>query len=95
MTPSDVAAHSGISQAAVTHHLNALEKAGYISRKSSPDDRRITHIQLTKSGQKIASHREEDFLGLIEYLGERDVKKLISLLGKISSYIEERKDRNS
>ena len=88
VTPTEVAGAMGITHAAVTHHLNTLEKSGHIERVMAPDDRRTVHIHLTPAGQTIAAAHRAEFHGLIQYLGEGDVLTLIALLDKISTYIQ-------
>jgi MarR family transcriptional regulator for hemolysin len=47
----------GIKEATLTHHLNAMEKAGLITRRRDEENRRIHVVAMTKAG-------EADFLRL-------------------------------
>jgi MarR family transcriptional regulator for hemolysin len=47
----------GVTEATLTHHLNAMEKAGLVTRRRDPDNRRIHVVELTDAG-------EAAFLGL-------------------------------
>ena len=49
----------GVTEATLTHHLNAMEKAGLVTRRRDPDNRRIHVVELTHAG-------EETFLRLRE-----------------------------
>lgn len=49
----------GVTEATLTHHLNALETAGLVTRRRDPDNRRIHVVELTDAG-------EAAFLGLRE-----------------------------
>jgi MarR family transcriptional regulator, transcriptional regulator for hemolysin len=40
----------GIRGATLTHHLNAMETAGLISRRRDPDNRRIHIVEMTGAG---------------------------------------------
>jgi MarR family transcriptional regulator for hemolysin len=40
----------GIRGATLTHHLNAMESAGLISRRRDPDNRRIHIVEMTAAG---------------------------------------------
>jgi MarR family transcriptional regulator, transcriptional regulator for hemolysin len=40
----------GIREATLTHHLNAMEAAGLITRQRHPANRRIHEVQLTDAG---------------------------------------------
>lgn len=43
----------GIREATLTHHLNAMESAGLISRQRDPANRRIHVVRLTKGGDEM------------------------------------------
>ncbi len=43
----------GVDDATITHHLNAMERAGLITRTRSPEDRRVHRIALTHAGQDL------------------------------------------
>ena len=47
-TPSELARYTGLSTGSTTAMLDRLEKAGYISRKPNPNDRRGTIIVINK-----------------------------------------------
>lgn len=41
----------GIQEATLTHHLNAMEASGLITRQRDPANRRIHRVELTAAGQ--------------------------------------------
>lgn len=41
----------GLREATLTHHLNALDKRGLITRRRSPDNRRVHVVELTEAGE--------------------------------------------
>jgi MarR family transcriptional regulator for hemolysin len=41
----------GIREATLTHHLNAMEADGLLTRRRDPDNRRIHVVELTDSGE--------------------------------------------
>ena len=43
----------GIEGPTLTHHLDAMDKAGLIGRARDPDDRRIVRVELTEAGEKL------------------------------------------
>ena len=51
-TPAELAAYLGVDGAAVTRHLDRVEKLGLIERRPSATDRRSTDIKLTKEGRR-------------------------------------------
>lgn len=50
-TPGDISAHCSITSGATTTMLGRLEKAGYIKRLYTTEDRRKVHVQL--QGRKV------------------------------------------
>jgi MarR family transcriptional regulator for hemolysin len=55
-TQRELAAAVGIQGATMTHHLDALEKAGLVTRTRDPSNRRVQRVQLTDEGD-AAFHR--------------------------------------
>jgi MarR family transcriptional regulator for hemolysin len=51
-----LAAAVGIQGATLTHHLNAMEEAGLVTRRRDPQNRRIHVVELTGDGE-AAFHR--------------------------------------
>lgn len=92
IVPSDLAAKSGVTLGAITHHLNKLEADGYIKRKILANDRRSITIALTNKGRLAAKtiklEKMKRVRGLIKYLGPIDSKNLAQLAEKISNYIK-------
>jgi MarR family transcriptional regulator, transcriptional regulator for hemolysin len=43
----------GIQEATLTHHLNAMETAGLITRRRDPDNRRVHVVELTGEGDAL------------------------------------------
>lgn len=52
----ELAAAVGIEGATLTHHLNAMESAGLLTRRRDPDNRRVHLVELTEAGE-AAFHR--------------------------------------
>jgi MarR family transcriptional regulator for hemolysin len=51
-TQQELAAAVGIEGPTLTHHLDALERAGLIARARDPDDRRVVRAELTPEGDE-------------------------------------------
>jgi MarR family transcriptional regulator, transcriptional regulator for hemolysin len=47
----ELAAAVGITEATLTHHLNAMDDAGLLTRRRGPDNRRAHVIELTPDGE--------------------------------------------
>jgi MarR family transcriptional regulator for hemolysin len=52
-TQRELAAAVGIQGATLTHHLNAMELNGLITRTRDPKNRRIHQVELTDQGQEL------------------------------------------
>lgn len=88
--PSEIAKKMGVTLPAVSHHINALEKEGYIERLPDENDKRVLLISLSEKGKKLDDEMREKFFqnicNLVEYLGEEDSKELIRLMKKVLEY---------
>jgi MarR family transcriptional regulator, transcriptional regulator for hemolysin len=47
----EIAEAMGISEATLTHHLNAMEHQGFVIRRRDPTNRRVHVIELTTAGE--------------------------------------------
>jgi MarR family transcriptional regulator for hemolysin len=43
----------GIQDATLTHHLNAMESAGLLTRRRDPENRRVHLVELTEAGESL------------------------------------------
>ena len=50
---AELAAEEGISPPAMSGHVDRLERAGFIDRVRSSDDRRRVGLRLTEDGEKL------------------------------------------
>ena len=48
----ELAGAVGIGEATITHHLNAMEARGLITRRRDPDNRRVHLVELTQAGEE-------------------------------------------
>jgi DNA-binding MarR family transcriptional regulator len=80
-----------ITPAGVTHLINPLEEKGLIERLKDPSDRRVVLVGITEKGIVIAedlmAEIQEKLVGLIDFLGEDDSRKLIDLMNKVIDYV--------
>ncbi len=49
----EIADSMGIQGATLTHHLNAMEKDGLITRGRDPENRRVHQVRLTAKGEAM------------------------------------------
>jgi len=52
-TPAALAKFIGIDGAAITRHLDRLEKQGLLVRERSTTDRRVVNLKLTRKGSRL------------------------------------------
>ncbi len=92
VTISEIANKIGVTLAAVTHQINALEKQGLLKRLSGDVDRRLVMVRLTEKGNMQVEKLKKEFAEktriLTGFLGEDDTKDLIRLVKKMSKYRE-------
>ncbi len=67
-TQQDLAAAVGIEGPTLTHHLDAMAKAGLIERSRDPDDRRIVRVELTDAGEQLFVRLAKAAIGFDERL---------------------------
>lgn len=90
VTTSELAHKLGVTLAAVTHRINALEEAGLVLRSAHETDRRIFYISISNKGQKLIDEMEAEvndrISKLAHYLGSDDTKTLIRIIKKLSDF---------
>lgn len=90
VTTSEVAKKLGVTLAAITHQINALEKEGLVERSAGKDDRRVIFISLSTEGKRQVAELKKEFAKRIElladFLGEKDTRSLIHLVKKITDF---------
>lgn len=86
--PSAIAKRLKITLPAVTHKMNNLQTLGYLDRRDSVKDQRVTYVLLTEKGKSFVESVKDEYydniLNLIDRLGERDTNTLFRLLEKIN-----------
>lgn len=93
-SPTDLADDLGVSGAGMTGRLDGLERAGWVQRTSSPDDRRRVVVEITRAGAEIwrqamalRGSQEEEMVGV---LSDRERAQLNKLLKKMTLWTESR-----
>ncbi|RAG81006.1 MarR family transcriptional regulator [Streptacidiphilus pinicola] len=88
-TQRELAQAVGLREATLTHHLNALDKRGLISRQRDPDNRRIHVVTLTEAGEAAFLEMRDAAMAFDERLndGLTDVERalLADLLTRLAS----------
>jgi MarR family transcriptional regulator for hemolysin len=81
----------GIEGPTLTHHLNRMEAAGYVTRTRDPQNRRVHRVELTEQGEE-AFHRLRVAVvafdqQLREGFSEREVATLGRLLARLRANV--------
>lgn len=87
----ELAAQVGIQGATLTHHLNAMEHTGLVTRRRDPKNRRVHIVEMTKQGE-AAFYR---MVGVVKTfdkqlrsgLSEHDVAQLRELLSQLQQNV--------
>jgi DNA-binding MarR family transcriptional regulator len=82
---TELSTHLRITPSGVTHIIASLVGKNYVERLGDSSDRRIVLIKPTAEGKKLVDSMVMRIVkrceGLADYLGEKDSKELIRLLG--------------
>jgi MarR family transcriptional regulator, transcriptional regulator for hemolysin len=86
-TQRALAGEVGISEATLTHHLNAMDAQGLVTRRRDPGNRRVHLVELTEAGEAAFGRLRDAALAfdqrLRRGLGEDDVAGLQALLSRL------------
>jgi MarR family transcriptional regulator, transcriptional regulator for hemolysin len=52
-TQADLADAVGVRQPTISHHLDALERAGFVTRERPPGNRRAQEVRITDAGERL------------------------------------------
>jgi len=92
-TPGRLATQLGLSPAAMTNRLDALERHGFVERRHDRDDRRKVVATLTPSGLKLWLQALGDItkveVDLVSHLAASEQDSLIALLRSLMLAAEE------
>jgi len=81
----------GIEGPTLTHHLNRLETAGYVTRTRDPQNRRVHQVELTEQGEQAFRRLRTTVAAfdrqLRDGLSETEVARLASLLTRLRTNV--------
>src|SRR5438445_4622374 len=79
----------GVREATLTHHLNAMDASGLITRTRDTANRRIHVVQLTQAGEAAFGRLQQAAIafdtGLRAGLADADLDTLSGLLGQLAA----------
>jgi MarR family transcriptional regulator for hemolysin len=81
----------GIQEATLTHHLNAMETAGLVTRRRDPANRRVHLVELTPAGDALFFRLRETAMAFDEQLrsglSDDEVTQLRELLDRLQENV--------
>ena len=81
----------GIQGATLTHHLNAMESAGLLTRRRDPANRRVHIVELTEQGSGAFDRMRTAAITFDQQLrtdlGAADIDNLLQLLARLHANI--------
>jgi DNA-binding MarR family transcriptional regulator len=87
ITSSELGKRTELDSATLTGILDRLEAAGYLERKSNPDDRRSIHIHLTSKGKalglkasQLLTRANQEFLQVLTDKQKKELREIIQTL---------------
>jgi MarR family transcriptional regulator, transcriptional regulator for hemolysin len=87
----DLAEAVGIREATLTHHLNAMDSRGLVTRRRDPANRRVHLVELTAEGEaafrRLRSAAVAFDQRLRRGLSDGDVARLDGLLGRLEGNV--------
>jgi MarR family transcriptional regulator for hemolysin len=96
-TQQEIAAAAGIEGPTLTHHLDALEKAGMISRARDTADRRVVRVELTPAGDALFERLKTAAVrfdrGLREGISAEELEAFRSVLARVRDNAERLRPR--
>ena len=85
---SDLRRYLGTTQANVTGLVAGLERDGYIERKASTEDRRVSYISLSRTGKRLVASLLPNYFAknkaALRGLTQNEKKTLVDLLIKVA-----------
>ena len=81
----------GVREATLTHHLNAMESQGLVTRTRDPGNRRIHVVELTPAGEaafvRLAGAATAFDRRLRDGLSDTDLDVLATVLGRLAGNV--------
>lgn len=85
----ELAEAMGIKEATLTHHLNAMEASGLVTRHRDPANRRVHVVALTAAGEEAFARLRDAALAFDRQLRrgitDADAASLSELLGRLAA----------
>lgn len=81
----------GVREATLTHHLNAMEADGLLTRERDPNNRRVHIVRLTEAGEQAFPKLRDAAIGfdtrLREGISPEEINQFEDLLGRLEANV--------
>lgn len=95
MTASQVADELSLSRATITSIVDRLENRGLVMRERSKDDRRVTYLMLSETGENLLKDAptplQEDFIQRLRKLEDWQKTMILSSLQQVATMMDAEK----
>ncbi len=86
-TLSELADALGISKASVTAAINKLLRQGYVVKTPSMEDKRVSHLNLTPTGEELIEAKQQALTNYTEFirdaLSQEEAQQLEHIMAKL------------
>jgi MarR family transcriptional regulator for hemolysin len=87
----ELAAAVGIREATLTHHLNAMEADGLLTRRRDPGNRRVHLVELTEAGEAAFARLRDAALAfdrrLRHGIGAKELAEFEDVLNRLAANV--------
>ena len=91
---SDISGYLQLPRPGITRTVTEMVKKGYLTKKTSSEDGRITYVQVTKKGEELSEKYDTNYYNrLCPYLAcisEEEADCMIETIGKLYNVMSER-----
>ena len=92
---SDISDALDLPRPGVTRTVKEMEQKGYLRKRASPDDRRVTYISITEEGRELSRKYDENYFSelsaYLDDISEEEADCMIRTIGKFYEIMCERR----
>ena len=93
---SDLSNALSLPRPGVTRTVKEMETGGYLQKKTSPDDRRITYISITEAGKTLSQTYDTEYFSALapslDTITEEDARQMIQTMETFYQIMCKRRD---
>ena len=93
---SDLSDALSLPRPGVTRTVKEMETGGYLQKKTSPDDRRITYISITEAGRALSQTYDAEYFSALapslDIISEEDARQMVQTMETFYQIMCKRRD---